>query len=204
MPVADPKPTVFVVDDNPSIRRSLQALAEAAGLAVRRLPRPTSSWPPMTGRGPAVSCWTSASGGSGLDLRTSCAGEGDSADHRPHRIRRRPHVGARVKSGAVDFLQKPVPPKDLLELIREAIGRDRVEREAAAKRAAIAGRIAQLTPREREVMELVAAGKTSRESAASLGISARTVEGYRRTVFWKMAVGSATGLARALGRFDTP
>ena len=91
-----------------------------------------------------------------------------------------------LKGGAID--RKPVPPKTLIERIPEAIEVDRCTREAAAPRAAVADRIAQLTPRERQVMELLAVGKSSKQIATALNISVRTVESHRRTVLRKMEV----------------
>jgi FixJ family two-component response regulator len=102
------------------------------------------------------------------------------------------------KAGAVDFLRKPVPPKKLLAQIREAIELDRRARDTAAQRATVTDRIAQLTPRESQVMELLAVGNSSKEIATGLGLSVRTVEGHRRNVLRKMDVESAVQLARAI------
>jgi len=103
-----------------------------------------------------------------------------------------------LKAGAVDFLQKPVPPATLLERIRAAIEVDCQARATAEGRSAIANRLANLTPREREVMDLLVAGKTSKEIASALHISVRTVEGHRRRVLWKLDVSSATQLVGAV------
>ena len=103
-----------------------------------------------------------------------------------------------LKAGAFDFLQKPAPPKLLLERIRAAIEIDRQARAATTERAAVIERLARLTPREREVMELLVAGKTSKEIAAALQVSVRTVEGHRRMVFSKMDVSSAAQLVRTV------
>ena len=106
------------------------------------------------------------------------------------------------KGGAIDFLQKPVPPRKLLERIREALEIDRLARAAGAQRAVVLDGIARLTPRERQVMDLLALGKSSKQIAATLKISLRTVEGHRRTVLRKMGVSSAAHLARAVARMD--
>ena len=103
-----------------------------------------------------------------------------------------------LKAGAVDFLQKPAPPKLLLERIRAAIDSDRQARAVTTERAVVMERLARLTPREREVMELLIAGKTSKEIAAALHVSVRTVEGHRRMVLSKMNVSSATQLVRTV------
>ena len=101
-----------------------------------------------------------------------------------------------LKAGAVDFLQKPAPPKLLLERIRAALDSDRQARAVSTERAGVLERIARLTPREREVMELLVAGKTSKEIAAAMNVSVRTVEGHRRMVLSKMNVSSAAQLVR--------
>ena len=108
------------------------------------------------------------------------------------------------KAGAVDFLRKPVPPKKLVAQIREAIEVDRRARETAAQRAVVTDHTAQLTPRERQVMELLAVGNSSKEIATTLSVSVRTVEGHRRNVLRKMGVDSAVQLARAIAGSRRP
>jgi FixJ family two-component response regulator len=103
-----------------------------------------------------------------------------------------------LKGGAVDFLRKPVPPKKLIAQIRGAIERDVSTRDEAARRSVVTDRIARLTPRESQVMELLAVGNSSKEIATALGLSVRTVEGHRRNVLRKMDVESAVQLARAI------
>ena len=103
-----------------------------------------------------------------------------------------------LKAGAFDFLQKPAPPTVLLERIGAAIEFDHQARAATTDRAAISERLAHLTPREREVMELLMAGKPSKEIAAALHVSVRTVEGHRRMVLLKVNVSSAAQLVRTV------
>jgi len=103
-----------------------------------------------------------------------------------------------LKAGAVEFLQKPAPPKLLLEHIRAALDSDRRARAATTERAVVTDRVARLTPREREVMEHLVAGKTSKEIAAAMNVSVRTVEGHRRVVLSKMSVSSAAQLVRTV------
>ncbi len=91
-----------------------------------------------------------------------------------------------------------MPPAVLLERIRAAIEIDRQARAATTERAPVIERLARLTPREREVLELLVTGHTSKEIAAALAISVRTVEGHRRVVFSKMHVASATQLVRTV------
>jgi two-component system response regulator FixJ len=108
------------------------------------------------------------------------------------------------KGGAVDFLRKPVPPKKLVAQIQAAIEADRRTREATAQRDMVTAHVARLTPRERQVMELLAVGKSSKEIATALALSVRTVEGHRRNVLRKMEVESAVQLARAIAGLRRP
>ena len=199
-------PTVFVVDDNAGVRKSLQSLVEAAGLAVETYASAVDFLAAYDAR--RAGCLlldVRLRGESGLDLQDE--------------LRKRkvmlpiivmtgyadvPTSVRAFKGGAVDFLRKPVPPKKLVAQIRDAIEIDRRARAAAAERASVADRIAQLTPREREVMELLAVGTSSREIAAALGLSVRTVEGHRRTVLRKMDADSAVQLARAIASLRRP
>jgi two-component system response regulator FixJ len=103
-----------------------------------------------------------------------------------------------LKAGAVDFLQKPAPPKMLLERVQAALQVDRQSRATAADEAVVTERLKHLTPREREVMELLLAGKSSKEIAAVLRVSIRTVEGHRRMVLSKIHVTSASQLVRVV------
>jgi two-component system, LuxR family, response regulator FixJ len=196
--------TVFVVDDSPGMRRSLQALLEAAGHPVVTYASPQEflqEYDP--GQPGCLVLDVRLRGQSGLDLQEALRRRGATvpiivvtgyADV-PTSVRA-------FKGGAVDFLQKPVPPKTLLERIRAALETDRQMRAVTAQRAAVADRIAHLTPREQQVMDLLALGNSSKEIAATLKISVRTVEGHRRVVLRKMAVPSAAHLARAVARLD--
>ena len=199
-------PTVFVVDDNPGVRKSLQALVEAEGLAVATYASAAEFLEAWDAQRPG--CLV-------LDVRL----RGDSGLNLQDELRRRnatlpiivvtgyadvPTSVRALKGGAIDFLRKPVPPKQLIARIREALDVDRRTRDAAVQRAAVAHRIAQLTPREHEVMELLAVGSSSKAIAAALHISVRTVESHRRTVLRKLGVSSAAQLARAVARIQLP
>ena len=197
-------PTVFVIDDNPGLRRSVQALLEAAGLPVETYASADeflAHWD--AGRPGCMLLDVRLRRSSGLDLQEE--------------LRRRrvtlptivvtgyadvPTSVRAFKGGAIDFLQKPVPPKKLLERIREALEIDRQARAVAVQRDVMADHITHLTPRERQVMDLLALGNSSKEIAATLEISVRTVEGHRRVVLRKMGVPSAAHLARAVARLD--
>ncbi len=101
-----------------------------------------------------------------------------------------------MRGGAVDFLQKPFDNQALLERVRQAIERGRDLRVEAQQRDAAAARLARLSPREREVLELLVLGRMNKAIAAELGISAKTVEDHRASVMRKMQVRSVAELVR--------
>jgi two-component system, LuxR family, response regulator FixJ len=192
--------TVFVVDDNAGVRKSLRALMESEGLAVETY---------ASGEEFLAAYDSERPGCLVLDVRLRRSSGLDLQDE----LRRRkamipiivltghgnvPTSVRALKAGAIDFLQKPTPPDVLLERVRAAIEVDRQARSAATDHAAVRERLARLTRREREVMELLIAGKTSKEIAAALRVSVRTVEGHRRMVFSKANVSSAAQLVRVV------
>jgi len=101
-----------------------------------------------------------------------------------------------LKGGAVDFVEKPFDPQSLLDLVHQAMVRDAEIREQAARAAALAERMALLTPREQEVMALVVAGKANKVVAIDLSISERTVELHRGRIMKKMQARSLAELMR--------
>jgi FixJ family two-component response regulator len=101
-----------------------------------------------------------------------------------------------MQRGAFDFLQKPFGDDDLAERIRRALARDRELRAAIGEKSQIRARLARLTPRERQVLELVASGKPNKVMAAELGVSQRTVEIHRAHVMKKMGASSLAQLVR--------
>ncbi|MCU7893407.1 MAG: response regulator transcription factor [Candidatus Thiodiazotropha sp. (ex Ustalcina ferruginea)] len=101
-----------------------------------------------------------------------------------------------MKSGAIDFIEKPFNDELLLESIRHALALDVRQRDMQSQRAEIATRLARLTPREHEVMVMVTNGKANKEIATSLGVSAKTVEAHRARVMEKMEADSLAELVR--------
>lgn len=188
--------TVFVVDDNLGVRTSLRALLESAGLAVEAFASAEEFLAAYHPERPG--CLV-------LDMRLQHSSGLDLQDD----LRRRkamlpiimltghgnvPTSVRALKAGAVDFLQKPAPPKLLLERISAALDSDRQARAVTTEHATVMERLADLTPREHQVMELLVAGKTSKDIADAMKVSVRTVEGHRRMVFSKMHVSSAAQL----------
>lgn len=107
-----------------------------------------------------------------------------------------PTVRTALKSGAVDFLEKPVDPEALLKTIRAALDQDTAHRRMAEQTHEAELRLALLTPREREVMELIVSGNHNAEIAARLKISSRTVEVHRARVMEKLHANSIANLVR--------
>lgn len=105
-----------------------------------------------------------------------------------------------MKQGAVDFLCKPVDDGDLLKTVRAAIEHDGLARQARASLDDVRQRLATLTPREREVLEHVIAGKLNKQIAAELGTVEKTIKVHRAHVMKKMQVRSLAELVRLAER----
>lgn len=193
------EPTVFVIDDDRGVRRSLTALGRAHGLAVEAYASAEAflaAYRPE--RAGCLLLDVRLAAGHGLDLQDELRRRGP-----PLPIIVMTGYGdvstsvRAFRGGALDFLEKPVAPRALLGRIRDALSIDRQQRDAARERESVARRAARLTSRERQVAQLLVGGKRSKEIAVALGISSRTVEGHRRQVLRKLEVGSAAELAVA-------
>ncbi len=101
-----------------------------------------------------------------------------------------------IQTGAVDFLEKPVNGQWLLERIQKALSRELELRRTQAQRLEVRRRLDQLTPREREVLEQMVAGRSNKEAAVALGLSTKTIEAHRAKVMSKMEVASLPDLVR--------
>jgi two-component system response regulator DctR len=103
-----------------------------------------------------------------------------------------------LKKGAFDFVEKPFNDNELVDRVLKALEVDRARRSQQANQESVSSRLAQLTPREREVMERILAGKYNKVIADELQIAVRTVEVHRARIFEKMRVRSAVELAQLL------
>lgn len=191
-------PTIFVVDDDEAIRSSLQWLLESEGLKVETFSSPQSflkSYYP--GRAGCMLLDVRMPGMSGLELQEHLresdvqipiiiiTGHGDV-----------PMAVRAMKTGALDFIEKPFDDEKLLDGIQRALQLDQARRERQSDRAEMAARLANLTPREHEVMLKVTEGKSNKEIANELGVSAKTVEAHRARVMEKMEARSLAELVR--------
>ena len=103
-----------------------------------------------------------------------------------------------MQAGAFDFLQKPFRDQDLIDRIQRALAKDRANRDYLSQRGQVRERLESLTPREREVLTLVIAGRQNKIMAADLGVSQRTVEIHRSRVMEKMGATSLAQLVRMM------
>jgi FixJ family two-component response regulator len=101
-----------------------------------------------------------------------------------------------MRKGAIDFLAKPINGAQLLERIQTALEISLAHRQATAARSSFEARLSKLTVREREVLDLVFAGKVNKEIASQLKISSRTIEGHRSRIYLKVGVNSMLELAQ--------
>ncbi len=108
-----------------------------------------------------------------------------------------------IKAGAVDFLTKPVNDADLLCAVRAGLDLAATRQAQQTAHAALTARHATLTPREREVMALVVAGKLNKQIAADLGTGEQNIKTHRGRVMEKMGVGSLADLVRAAERLES-
>ena len=189
---------VHVVDDDAAMRDSLRWLVESVGLTARVYGTAEEFLMDYDGGGPGCLVLDVRMPGlSGLELQEKLRRQ----DIRIPIIIVTAHADVPIairalKAGAIDFIEKPFSDQILLDRVRDAIERDREQRQVAAKRAAIAAQVAQLTPREREVMSLVVAGKANKVIASELGLSQKTVEVHRARVMRKMHAESVAQLVQ--------
>ena len=192
--------TVFIVDDDASVRKALARSIQAAGLNVKAFAsaREFLDQGPPEGSGCLVLDFR-LPGLSGLDLQA----ELNSRNIRTPVIFITGHGDIPVsvkamKGGAVDFLTKPFKVSNLLGAIRDAIQKDERLQASRAQSVEVQRRIQTLTPREREVLGLVAKGLLNKQIAAELGAAERTVKVHRGRVMRKMEVASVAELVRTI------
>jgi FixJ family two-component response regulator len=105
-----------------------------------------------------------------------------------------------MKGGALDFLEKPVEAETLVDAVRRGIERDRENRARRIEAREARARLAALTPREREILPFLLAGRLNKQIAAELGIVEKTVKVHRARIFHKFGAGSLAELVRNAAR----
>jgi len=191
-------PTVFIVDDDEAVRNSLRLLLKSVGLAAVALPTAQEFLSKYDPRQPGCLILdVRMPGMSGLELQEQLnvrgamipvifiTGHGDI-----------PMAVEAMQQGAFDFLQKPFRDQDLIDRIQRALTKDQTNRAELNEKSRVREHLQTLTPREREVLNLVTSGKPNKIMAADLGVSQRTVEIHRARVMEKMHASSLAQLVR--------
>jgi FixJ family two-component response regulator len=203
---SDDNPIVLVIDDDPDVREGLRALLQSVNLESRAY---TSAPEFFRSKLPdQVSCLildVRLPGLGGLDFQAELAkvnvnipiifitGYGDI-----------PMSVKAMKAGAVEFLTKPVREQDLLDAVREALERDRRRRKSDEEIHDLRNRYNGLSPREQEVMSLVAAGLMNKQVAAEIGIVEVTVKVHRHNIMKKLGAKSLADLVRMADALGVP
>jgi FixJ family two-component response regulator len=196
--------TVFVVDDDDAVRNSLRLLLKSAGLAAEVAGSSSEFLSNYDIAQPGCLVLdVRMPGMSGLEMQHELnvrgaiipvifiTGHGDI-----------PMAVQAMKDGAFDFLTKPFRDQDLLDRVQKALEKDRINRVQLREKTRIQERRESLTPREREILELMTRGKPNKVMAADLGVSQRTVEIHRARVMEKMGASSLAQLVRMVMDLD--
>jgi FixJ family two-component response regulator len=194
--------TVFVVDDDPSVRAAVASLLRSVGHHPRLFGSAQEFLASVKADGPSclvLDVRMPGLGGLDCQRRLSDAGlrlpiifmsgHGDI-----------PMTVKVMKAGAVDFLTKPFRDQDLLDAVNQALECDRARRSEEFQTAAVRALYASLTAREREVMAWVVAGRLNKQIAVELGTSEITVKVHRGSMMRKMEADSVPDLVRMAGR----
>jgi FixJ family two-component response regulator len=191
-------PTVFVVDDDGNIRSALARLIRSLGMQVKTFASAREFLGCQRPDGPACLILdVRLAGENGLMVQDALR---TAACHPPiifltgHGTV--PMCVRAMKAGAVDFLLKPVDDEDLLAAISTALEQDYRTRHSQRQRAELLQRVATLTPREQEVMDLVITGLLNKEIAYTLGTGEKTIKAHRARVMQKMQASSVAELVR--------
>jgi len=201
----EPKPTIYVVDDDPSVRDSMELMLKSVGFNVKTLGSAQDFL--KADLQEDLGCLVldvRMPGMSGLDLQEKLVsskallpvvfitGHGTV----PMSVRA-------MKAGAVDFLQKPFEEQDLLDAINRAVARQRERKSKKDEVEKLKRRLKALTPREHEVFSLLVTGMANKEIAYELGTSERTIKAHRARIMEKMNAGSLADLVRFAERLKT-
>jgi FixJ family two-component response regulator len=202
--MTDAAPVVFVVDDDPSVRRAIKRLVESVGVQVELFGSAQEFL--QRGRSDAPSCLVldiRLPGKSGLDFQRELAeanipipiifitAHGDI-----------PMTVRAMKAGAVEFLTKPFRDQDLLDAIQLALERDRARRRREAEIVVLRERFESLTLRERKVLSMVVSGMLNKQIAAEIGTAENTVKVHRSRAMEKMQAQSLADLVKMVEKLE--
>lgn len=192
------QPTVYVVDDDPQVRESLTLLMNSVGLNVESFACAEEfleTYRDEVGPPRCLIVDVRMPGLSGLGLQERLSAQGmkipiimiTGYGNVPMAVQA-------MSAGACDFIEKPFSRQTLLMRVQEAIDRDAQHRTEQVRRSHVSARLATLSQREREVMNLIVGGDNSKHIASKLEISEKTVAKHRAKVFQKMEVDSIAAL----------
>jgi RNA polymerase sigma factor (sigma-70 family) len=198
---------VFVVDDDPSVRRAIKRLIGSVGLQVELFASAQEflASKPANGSPSCLVLDIRLPGISGLDFQRQLAdakvqipivfitAHGDI-----------PMTVRAMKAGAVEFLTKPFRDQDLLDAIQVALERDRSRRQQESDLAVLRERFELLSPREREVVTMVVSGMLNKQIAAQIGTAENTVKCHRSRAMEKMQANSIAELVQMMARLQLP
>lgn len=203
--MSNAQPTVFLLDDDEAVLIALERMLKASGFQVRAC---GSAAQFLAAHDPdAAGCLVAdvrMPGMDGLELQRALravgcerpivfiTGQGDI-----------PTTVQAMKAGAVTFLSKPVPSAELVAAISEALARDAQQRAERCEWLELSKRLASLTPREHQVLDLVATGLLNKQIAARLGAAEKTIKVHRRRIMQKMQARTATALVGLLSRAES-
>src|SRR5213595_3247358 len=204
--MSHPKSLVFAIDDDASVRKGLGRLLRSAGYKSEILESASDFLTRAPHSGPScVIVDVQMPGINGMDLQETLiqhrrdeqlifiTGHGDI-----------PMCAEAMKAGAVDFLPKPFKPRQLLESIERALTRSAEQRRRASEKNDARGLLERLTPREYEVMQLVATGLLNKQVGAELGMAEKTVKTHRAHMMQKLRITSGAELMIVLQKAEVP
>jgi FixJ family two-component response regulator len=204
--MTDKPAVVAVIDDDPSMRDALGRLFETVSLnadlfaSVEEYLRASKLRPAN-----CIVLDVRLPGPSGLDLQAQL----NNANDRTPIVFITAHADIpmsvrAMKAGAVEFLTKPFRHQELLDAVRNGIERDRSRHAEVQELVDLQSRFASLTPRERQIMALLADGRMTKQIAGEIGISAMTVRIHRNQVISKMGARSSADLVRMADKLGLP
>src|SRR5436190_14129408 len=197
---------VFVIDDDQSMRKSLERLLDAASYKLELFKSASEFLSRPAHPGPScVVVDVRMPGLNGIDLQNALiesgreeqlvfiTGHGDIA-----------MCAGAMKAGAVDFLPKPFKPRELLKSVQHALIRSAEQRRRASEKNHARGLLERLTPREYQVMQLVATGLLNKQVGAELGMAEKTVKTHRGHIMQKLGITSAAELIGVVKKAEVP
>src|SRR5512132_388280 len=197
---------VFVIDDDASMRKSLERLLDAARYKVKLFKSASEFLSRSAHPGPScVVVDVQMPGLNGIDFQKTLI-EHDREEQLVFITGHGniPMCAQAMKAGAIDFLPKPFKPKQLLESVERALTRSAEQRLRESEKNHACGLIERLTPREFQVMQLVATGMLNKQVGGELGMAEKTVKTHRAHVMQKLSITSVAELMRVLQKAEVP